>query len=50
MTSPSGRVLERRKIKKRLHYDFHSFKEFSQDSDIDIFDCTDTITELIWHY
>jgi hypothetical protein len=38
MTSFSGRVLANKQIHEHLHDDSDSFSEYSQDSDIDIFD------------
>jgi hypothetical protein len=39
--SSSGHALDSKQIHEQLHVDSDSFSEFSQDSDIDMFDCID---------
>jgi hypothetical protein len=41
VASPSGQALDSKQIHEQLHVDSDFFSEFSQDSDIDMFDCID---------
>jgi hypothetical protein len=42
MASSSGHALDSKQIHEQLHDDSDSFSEFSQNSDIDTFEHTDT--------
>jgi hypothetical protein len=46
MASSDGHALDSKLIREQLNNDSDSFSEFSQDSDIDVFDCIDSDAEI----